>query len=233
MPNRSTDSSEVVAHPPDHLGGAVAPSASERALEYLREAIIDGTFPPESMLSEAEVADRLGMSRTPVRVALARLQDEGWVRIYPKRGAMVRGLSADELTDLAHARFVLESSGVTLATPAQRVALAGQLDDNLTAQEAAFDDGDVDRFIELTLAFHRAFLEVGGNRYLIELGDRLSERQRWKLFANRARLVERRRAILAEHRELSDRLRADDPEGFAAVLREHITETAGRDVGSP
>src|SRR5690625_2907115 len=152
----------------DEAVEAAEPSTADRAVMFIRDAIIDGTFVTESMLSEVDVAEQLGVSRTPVRLALARLQDEGWVRIYPKRGAMVRGLSSDERTDLSHARFVLESSGVMLASSTERTRIADDLKPNLAEQRTAFTAGDITRFIDLTLEFHSAFLHVGSNRYLIE-----------------------------------------------------------------
>lgn len=210
----------------------VEPSAADRALTFVREAIIDGTFPGESMLSEAELAASLGVSRTPIRVALARLQDEGWVRIYPKRGAMVRGLSADEVADIAQARFVLESSGVSRASSEARVRLAQELAPLLEAQRAAFLARDIGRFIELTLAFHGGFLRAGANRYLIDLGERLSDRQRWMLYANQETLLERSDHIIDEHQRLLECLQRDDPDGFTEVLCSHITDNVASPAGA-
>lgn len=207
-------------------------STADRAVDFIREAIIDGTYPAEVMLSEADLAAQLEVSRTPVRTALARLQDEGWVRIYPKRGAMVLGLSTDEITDLAHARFVLESSGITLASTQTRVRLAEELEPMLDDQRDAFNTGDVARFIELTIAFHQAFLDAGDNRYLIDLGGHLADRQRWMLFADQDGLLERSDHILGEHQQLVERLRDDDPIGFSEVLRRHVTEDVGSNTGA-
>src|SRR5262245_4889452 len=83
-------------------------SAAERAHEESRAAIIEGRYEPGVMLSESELAASLGVSRTPVRTALARLQDEGWVTIYSKRGALVRGLSTEELRYSADVRQTLQ-----------------------------------------------------------------------------------------------------------------------------
>jgi len=212
-------------------GAGDEPSTADRAVAHVRDAIIDGTFPAESMLSEADLAARLGVSRTPIRVALARLQDEGWVRIYPKRGALVRGLSAEEATDLADARVVLESSGIALATTEARARLAEELAPVLAEQRAAFAAGDIGRFVDLTIAFHRAFLHAGTNRYLIDLGDRLADRQRWVLFTNRATLLERSDHIIDEHHQLLDCLRDDDPARFTEVLRAHVIDHADRHLG--
>lgn len=81
----------------------------------IRDDILDGTHQPGSMLGETGLATSLGMSRTPVRAALVRLQDEGWIQVYPKRGALVQGLSDRAMLELADARFVLETTAVDRA----------------------------------------------------------------------------------------------------------------------
>lgn len=206
-------------------GGTTTESSAERAIAYIRTAIIDGTFPGESMLSESQLASQLGMSRTPVRTALTRLQDEGWIRIYPKRGALVRGLTSEDIADIVDARVVLESSGVTLATSEVRARLAADLLPALQEQREVLAAGDMRRFIELSVEFHAAFLHVGGNPHLIDLGERLSDRQRQMLFARQDAMRSRSDRIIAEHQHLLGCLRDDDPTRFDQVLRAHLTDT--------
>ncbi|KRC59225.1 transcriptional regulator [Agromyces sp. Root81] len=206
-------------------------SAAERARAAIRAAILDGTHRPDTMLSENELAVQLGMSRTPVRAALSRLQDEGWITIYPKRGALVRGLSDRETADLADARLILEAMGVQRATSAARLALADRLEPGLAEQRAALESRNLDAFVTLTIAFHRSFVEAGGNATLLDVGDRLADRQRLLLSAHRDSLFERADEVVNEHRALIERLRADDPAGFAEALRTHLMETHGPELG--
>ncbi|WP_153503677.1 GntR family transcriptional regulator [Cumulibacter manganitolerans] len=201
------------------------PSASERAYQQLRGHILDHTYAPGTMLGEAALAVELGMSRTPVRVALARLQDEGWIVVYPKRGALVQGVTDRTAAELADARFVLETTAIDRATPARRRELAGPLADSVEAQRAAFEAGDLRQFIDLTLRFHRSFIEAGSNAVMLELYDRLSDRHRFVLFGSGDRLLKRCADIIAEHQRLVDRLRAGDARGFTETLRAHIAET--------
>lgn len=210
---------------------AGAASSVERAIVYIREAIIDGTLPADSMLSEGDLADHLGVSRTPVRVALARLQDEGWIRIYPKRGALVLGFAPDELADLSDARLVLEISGVTRASPDVRLRLADELAASVALQREAFADDDIARFIDLTLEFHASFLRAGANQFLMDLGARLSNRQRQVLFAQQDALRARSEHIIAEHQQLLDCLGNDDVDGFVRVMRAHVASTVDDELG--
>jgi DNA-binding GntR family transcriptional regulator len=205
--------------------GRETQSSAERAIAYIREAIIDGTFPAEAMLSESQLASQLGMSRTPVRTALTRLQDEGWIRIYPKSGALVRGLTPDDVADIVDARVVLETSGVTRATSQVRARLAVDLLPAIAEQREVLAAGDMRRFVELSVEFHGAFLTVGGNPYLIDLGERLSDRQRQMLVAHRDAMRSRSDHIIDEHQQLLDCLRDDDPARFDHVLRAHLSDT--------
>ncbi|MEZ5153018.1 GntR family transcriptional regulator [Rhodococcus zopfii] len=203
-------------------------SATEKAYRSIRDSILDGELPSGSMLGEASLAARIGVSRTPVRTALARLQDEGWVTIYPKRGALVQGLTVQTIEDLADTRLIFESISVQRSSSRARQALADRLDDAVTEQEAAIGAHDLRRFVESTIAFHRSFVECGGNEVLLELNDRLADRQRFLLFSHGDRLFERGEAIITEHRELVAALRTGDVAGFADTLRSHLSHNYGR-----
>ncbi|KXF83702.1 transcriptional regulator [Rhodococcus ruber Chol-4] len=207
-------------------GLSESPSASERAYQVIRDRILDGTYTPGAMLGENTLAADLGVSRTPVRVALARLQDEGWIVIYPKRGALVQGMSEQTVAELADARFVLETTAVDRASDELRQRLAERLAHSVDEQRAAFADRDVRRFIDLTLRFHRGFVEAGGNTVLLELYDQLSDRHRFVLFASGDRLLTRCAEIIAEHVTLIEHLRAGNVAEFARTLRGHIAENA-------
>lgn len=207
-------------------------SASQRAYRAIRNSILDHTYEPGSMLGEVALATELGMSRTPVHIALARLQDEGWITVYPKRGALVQGVSERTAAELADARFILESTAVDRATSDLRQRLALRLGESIDAQRDAFAHGDVARFVDLTVQFHRSFLEISGNRVLVELYDRLADRHRFLLFGSGDRLLARCEEIIAEHERLRELLRDGDVSGFARTLRSHIAETSATPIDS-
>jgi DNA-binding GntR family transcriptional regulator len=214
------------------LSGHEAASAAERAHATIRRGIIDGTYSAGSLLSENELAAAVGVSRTPVRAALARLREEGWIVVFPQRGALVKALSSQEIRDIADARLTLESAGITRAGSTRRAALAGELAELVDRQRQALSRRRVADFIELTIAFHGSFVEAGGNTYLIDVFRRLGDRQRQLLFSEKDQLLARADSIIAEHQLLLDRLAADDPPGFAAVLRDHMLQAHGFDPAS-
>jgi DNA-binding GntR family transcriptional regulator len=199
-------------------------SAAQRAYHALRDGILNGVHPAGSMLGEETLAAQIGVSRTPVRSALARLQDEGWIVIYPKRGALVRGLSVQAIADLQDTRLILESAGASRVDAALRDDLAHRLQESIEEQRDALRDRDVRRFIELTIGYHRAFVAAAGNDVLLELNDRLADRQRFLLFSKGDHLLARGDDILTEHQVLVAHLRAGDAAAFTEALRKHLDD---------
>lgn len=196
-------------------------SAAERAHAEIRAAIIEGRYEPGVMLSESELAAALGVSRTPVRTALARLQDEGWVTIYSKRGALVRGLSAEELRYSADVRQTLQILGVERAGPEERVAIRPRLEEMLDLQEHALEDGPFDTFVALAIGFHRVFVELAGNPLFTEFYDKLRDRQAMMLMRSASVVRERATEVIAEHRRLKELAVDGKVAEFSEALRRH------------
>ena len=202
-------------------------SAAERAHSRIRDAIMNGEFVPGTMLSENELASMLSMSRTPVRAALTRLQDEGWVTIYAQRGALVRQLTADEVRESAEVRNALECAAVRYAGPAQRAGLAGRLAENLDRQEEALLSGDINAFAVLAMKFHRAFVEASENSTMLAVNDRLQDRQYLSIIGSAGRISDDPRQVIAEHRELLEYAVQGDWVAFATALDQHQRRSHG------
>ncbi|WP_036460996.1 GntR family transcriptional regulator [Mycobacterium sp. 141] len=200
-------------------------SATRRAYDAILDGILRGNYEPGTMLGEAGLAAEIGVSRTPVRTALALLQDEGWITVYPKRGALVRGLSARDVRDLADARLIIESTAVQRATSVAHDALVSRLSAQIHRQRASLADRDAVGFIELTIEFHRAFVEAGDNRVMLELYDKVGDRQRFLLLSYGETLLTRCEAIIAEHHTMVEKIKAHDTGGFAELLRTHLSDT--------
>lgn len=211
--------------PIDSVATLPSVSAADRAYEALRDSIIEGRYPAGTMLGEVSIAASLEVSRTPVRAALLRLQNEGWVVIYPKRCALVQGLSERAKVDLADARFVLEATSVQRASREALDRLVAELQRSIERQRVALTAGDTRNYIDLTIEFHRHFVEVGGNEVLLELNDRLSDRQRYILFAVSDWIYAERDKMLAEHEQLVSLVQAGDIPGFGRALRDHVSHT--------
>jgi DNA-binding GntR family transcriptional regulator len=203
---------------------ASASTASDRAYAYVKERILSGELEGGSLISEGEIAEALQMSRTPVREAFLRLQTEGWMKLYPKRGASITPIKPRESDDVIEARALLETHAVsTLA--AER---AGELADRLRAiidrqQEAAKAD-DLTGFAAADADFHAAIAASGGNELLTEFYLGLRDRQRRMTRDSVQRSPGARDRILDQHRRLVELISAGDAEAFGAEISKHLDD---------
>ncbi|WP_436697666.1 GntR family transcriptional regulator [Nocardioides sp. BYT-33-1] len=214
-------------------GRGTGPSAGERAYAHIREAILGGELAVGTMLSENELATSLAMSRTPVRAALVRLQEEGWVTIYAQRGALVNGLSAREVQQSAEVRHALETAGVRRSAAPARQESESRQRENLDEQERALEAGDVPAFARLALRFHRTFVALADNDLMLAMYDRLQDRQLLSINQSAGRIVGEPQQVLAEHRGLLDAALAGDSARFADLLERHQARSHGFEGGSP
>src|SRR3954466_11607187 len=115
-------------------------TATSRAYDHLKQAILDRAYPGGALLSEGEVATAVGVSRTPVREALLRLEAEGLLRLYPKRGALVLPVSPQEISDVLETRELVETFTAGRATLGPE--LVAELSRLLTAMRDHAEAGD-------------------------------------------------------------------------------------------
>ena len=172
------------------------------------------------LLSEGELAQQLGVSRTPVRQAFAQLQAEGLLELYPKRGALVVPISASEADDVHEARLLIE------AHCARRVAAAGsapvaELEEAIADQEAALQAGGAE-FAAADRRFHRAIVAAAGNALLTRQYDALRDRHQRIAAATVARDPSRVERFIAEHRGILAALDGGDADDVAARVEAHL-----------
>ncbi len=198
-------------------------SSAERAYREVKERILGGALPGGELISEGEVAADLGTSRTPVREAFLRLEAEGWMRLYPKRGALVVPVPPGEAEHVAHARYVVETAAVRALATLDRTALLAELRSVIESQRELAAAGDLEQFAALDTEFHRGAVAAAGNPLLTGFYDSLRERQR----RMNSLAVQRRSGnaaqIVAEHARLADAIESGDADGFAALLVEHLS----------
>lgn len=142
----------------------------------LREGILTGKLKPGERLMEIHLADKLGVSRTPIREAIRMLELEGLVTMIPRRGAEVSRISEQDLRDVLEVRASLESLAARLAcvkiTEEQRQELRNAAD----AFVKSTLSGNVTAVAQADVKFHDIILQASGNRQLIQLVNNLSER---------------------------------------------------------
>lgn len=207
-------------------------TAAHRAYAHVKERLLDGRFAGGMLLSENELAHRLGLSRTPVRQAFVQLEVEGLVALYPKRGALVVPISASEADDVLEARLLLERHCTRKAARTGGAALAQALREAIAEQElfavAERSGGDAagrERgvgFAQSDRRFHRAIVAAAGNVLLLRQYDALRDRQQRIAAATVAREPVRVQRFVAEHRAIAEALERGDGDAAADLMAEHL-----------
>ncbi|MCW2944695.1 MAG: GntR family transcriptional regulator [Actinoallomurus sp.] len=198
-------------------------TATSRAYDHVKQAILDRAYPGGALLSEGEIAAAVGVSRTPVREALLRLETEGLLRLYPKRGALVLPVSPQEVSDVMEARELVETftAGKAALGPELIDELTGLLEDMREHSAAA----DAKEFARADRCFHRAIVAAAGNEILTQLYDSLRDRQ---LRMSRLTANDPTRAAdaISDHTEILQAVRSGDRRRIRSAIHRHL-QTAG------
>ncbi len=196
-------------------------SAAQRAYSYVKERLLNGRYASGTLLSENELARQLGISRTPVRQAFLQLEAEELLELYPRRGALVRPLSAADADDVLEARLLIETHCARRAC-GRGVPLAAILRESIAAQERALEAGGAG-FIAADRGFHRAIVAANGNTILTHQYDALRDRQQRMLAAVLVRDPATRTAqYVEEHREIAAALERGDADAAAQLITAHV-----------
>ena len=199
-------------------------SAAQLAYDYVKARLLDGRFAGGTLLSENEIAQRLDVSRTPVRQAFVQLEAEGLLELYPRRGALVVPISPSEAEDVFEARMLIEQHAARRAGAGGAgvlASLAAALRDHIAAQQDALAEGGAG-FAWSDRAFHRAIVEAGGNRLLTRQYDALRDRHQRIAAVTIARDPSRIERFVAEHREIAAAFEAGDADRAAELLAAHL-----------
>ena len=192
----------------------------------LRDAIINGEYPPGTHLVESELCARFKVSRTPVREALAELEKEGFVRITPASGARVVELSIEDVSHIYDMLIVLEGAASRLACDRMTDEQVGKLEEYTFLFEKSLEEGNAEFLFELNNSFHWLITRETGNAYLMDmrsnfraLVDRISH-----IFPHIPGQME---ATIASHRKIISALKARNPALAEFVMREHLESAKG------
>ncbi|WP_127903174.1 GntR family transcriptional regulator [Solirhodobacter olei] len=198
-------------------------SLAQKTYQTLREAIIGLIYRPGEALKKPEICERLGVSRSPVSEAIARLAAEGLVDVVPQAGTFVARFSMEEIREGAFRREAIELAAVEEIAPRMTEAQLVELRRNLRVQEVLVEDGDFAGFYKMDGEMHALILSLTGHRKLVQVADTA-----W-VHVNRARqlvlpMQGRVEETLAEHRAILDALEARDPEGARQAMRRHLRQ---------
>lgn len=210
-------------------GGSLA-RAAEKAYLTVRERILSGAYPASMRLTEQQIAAASGVSRTPVREALRRLQAEGYVTASANHGALVVEWTADEINDIFELRILLEPYSAARAATridAQGIARLRDLAERQRRECETRGRGYIERIGELNGEFHRLVHTYSGNTRMIKLLPILVEAPIvFKTFAHYT--IEELLRSSQHHLDLVGALEAHDPEWASSVMRTHVLAARNR-----
>lgn len=191
--------------------------------DTLREAIMDGSLKPGERLMEVQLAQKLGVSRTPVREAIRKLELEGTVTMIPRKGAYVAEVSLKDISEVLEVRAALEGLAATLAAEKMDESGLKLLQEKASEFEAAAKDMNRDDLIKLDVEIHEIIFQSTDNQTLMNLVDGLREQvQRFRI--SYLSTMQNAEDIIVEHRELIDALLKKDPELARNAAEKHIRQ---------
>ncbi|WP_369212531.1 GntR family transcriptional regulator [Streptomyces flavofungini] len=197
------------------------PPAAERVYAHVKRAVLERRYEGGTLLTEGELAEAVGVSRTPVREALLKLEVEGLLRLYPKKGALVLPVSAQEIADVVETRLLVETHSVRKAVPAP-AGLLTRLQELLGQQRVQAAAGDFAAAAVTDRCFHAEIVRSGGNEILSRLYDQLRDRQLRMGVAVMHSHPDRIAKTLTEHEEILAALVAGDADAAVAVVTRHV-----------
>ncbi|MFE3521864.1 GntR family transcriptional regulator [Streptomyces sp. NPDC059161] len=198
------------------------PPAADRVYMHVKQAVLDRRYEGGTLLTEGELAEAVGVSRTPVREALLKLEVEGLLKLYPKKGALVLAVSAQETADVVETRLLVEEFAVRRAVPAPE-RLVVRLQELLTEQKAHAAAGDLAALAVADRCFHAEIVRNAGNEILARLYDQMRDRQLRMGVAVMHAQPDRVAKNIAEHEEMLAAIRDGDGERAAQCVRQHLS----------
>jgi len=197
-------------------------SLKDKAYAAIKDAILSLKLEPGTPLVEGDLAQQLGISKTPVRDALQELEREGFVTRILFKGTYVTDVTMKDIADVFQLRSVLEGLAARLATPLFSAQEVDQLDQHLTAAEMALAEGNLALCSAHGQKLHNAIIDKTDNQRLILLIRNLDEHvQRFRILSDQ--ISGRLNKSVKEHRQVLAALRQRDPAAAEAAMRHHLS----------
>ena len=215
----------------------------ELVLDAIRNAIMNGTLKPRERLMEIQMAEELGVSRTPIREALRNLELEGFIVMLPRKGAYVSDLSFKDIADVFEIRTALEGLAAGLAAERITEEELETLERLLVEKQEAITQNDISRLVEVDTKFHELMYQASRNKRLSTIISNLREQiQRFRLTS--LSYPGRNKESLEEHKKIAEAIQSRDVQLARQLATEHIENAenilietfkteSGKEEGSP
>lgn len=203
-----------------------------QAYQEVKRLIVTGKAPPGSFLSERQLALRLGMSKTPVHVALERLEAEGFVDVSPQQGIVVRGMSVQDVVEHYELRQALDSFIVSRLAGKLTPEQTKRLQESLSQQTRCVKAGDIERHVELDTEFHLLLCRFLNNQQITQVMEQQRERIHQVVLRVTGTDRQRMSESLAEHAAIVDAIVDGDAKRASRLAIEHL-EAGKRRILNP
>jgi DNA-binding GntR family transcriptional regulator len=181
----------------------------ERIVSTIRNAIINGQLKPGVRIAEPELAEKFGISRTPIREAFRQLESEGFISVQPRKGAIVASFSAQDVSNFYDLKMILEGYAAKIATMTLTESEIDRMETVNRLMEVASGKKDLRRILELHNEFHDTFLRAAGNERLHQIVQSMvAQFQRYRLILAMPGKVE---GSIDQHVEIIGAFRRRDP----------------------
>ena len=187
----------------------------------LRQAILTGDLKPGERLMEIHLANKLGVSRTPIREAIRKLELEGLVTMIPRRGAEVAQITEKSMNDVLEVRRSMDALCVELACERISEEELQELDGACDAFAEAVKTKDIRRIAQADVALHDIIVQATGNRRLVQLINNLSE-QMYRYRFEYLKDISRHQSLIQEHRMIYEGIRERNKEVASSAAKLHI-----------
>ena len=193
----------------------------EIVYEQLKRQILTGEITPGTRMMEVELADEMGVSRTPVREAIRKLEKEGLVTIEPRRGAYASDISVKDMVDTMEVREHLESLAASLAAQTMSDEQRAELEHIANEYTKAIHDNNMEEMIHYDELFHKGIVNASGNKTLIQISESVQElalRFRYLYYDDLSRYG----SMPMEHKEILEAIENNDPETAKEYAKNHV-----------
>ncbi len=193
----------------------------EIVYEELKRQIMIGEIPPGTRMMEVELAEDMGVSRTPIREAIRKLEKEGLVSIEPRRGAYASDISIKDMVDVLEVREFLEGMAAGLAAKKINDEEIETLKKATATYKKAVENGHTEEIIKEDELFHKLIVDCSGNKTLIQMINQVQElalRFRYIYYEDFSRY----RNMPYEHQEILDAILSGDTEAARSIADAHV-----------
>ena len=194
---------------------------NQKAYHALKRAIVRGDLPPNSKLILTEIAKSLGISNTPIREAINKLESEGLVKIIPNRGIIVEEINIDDFQEILQIRAFLDGLISKLATKNILDEEINNLFEIINKMEVCVKEDDRLTYNDLDIKFHDFLLNIAGNNKLKEIYNHLiTHSNRFRL--RTLKISNRMEKSLKEHQEIASKIKERNPDEANEISQKHI-----------